>query len=357
MMKQGLDHIQLLDRVKTELPLKEDFVVDSRNINFSVTDDNAVAINPTIIIDDINYSPSEHMLGQVANKLNIPKKYFNRMLSDAPLLAKKNVDHWLKNEVKPYMVRTVGNTARAFLSDRYSIIDNWDVLNAVLPALKPFAERQDLNFEQCHVTDQKMYMRLTVPSMKTEILKGDIVNFGLQVSNSEVGLGQVEVSPFLKRLVCLNGMVATEYGKNKKHLGVSIWDGTDKQILREETIIQGNKAWVMTIQDEVNSMFSGTTFEDITNKIISASESLVIERPAKAIEIVTKQYEFSELESEKILENLLLGKDHTKWGLANAITASAGDSKNADRSMDLESIGFKMLNVPDKNWNDLATAT
>ena len=206
-MKQGLDHLELIEKVKGDLPLKEDYIVDSRNIDFRIDDGKTM-----IDLDGIEFRGSEHMNGQIANKLQIPKKYFDRMITDAPQLAETNVDHWLQNEHKPYMVRTLGDTARAFLSDRYSIIDNWDVLGACLPALKPFIEQDDIKFEQSHITDNKMYLRLTVPSKSFDVNpeKGDVVHFGLQISNSEIGLGQVEVSPFLKRLVCTNGMTATE---------------------------------------------------------------------------------------------------------------------------------------------------
>ena len=113
----------------------------------------------------------------------------------------------------------------------------------------------------------------------------------------------------------------------------------------------------MTCQDEVNAMFTGQTFEDITSKILSATDpETVIERPAKAIEVITKKYDFSELESEKIYENLIRDNDLTKWGTANAITATAGSVASADRSMDLESIGYKVVNMPTSHWTELAKA-
>lgn len=353
-MKQGLDLKQIEQVVREEITLKDDIVAQSSSLKFGVETDNT----PKMIIEDKVFNASDLMVNQIANKLSVPKKYLDRMIQDAPELAESNVNHWLQNEPRPYMVRTLGDNARAFLSDRYEIIDNWDVLTAILPALKPFKDRDDLEFEQSHVTDRHLYLRLTVPSMTKDVgvkKKGDIICFGIQVKNSEVGLGSVEVSPFVKRLVCTNGMVADRYGHRKRHLGRSQWDGVDKSVLRQETIRQGNKAWIMTVQDEVQGMFNGTTFEQIADEFTLAQETEPVQRPAKAIEHIVKEYDFLGFEGESILENLLTDGDKTKYGMANAITRTATDSNTADRSMELESIGYKFLTMPNREWSNIAT--
>lgn len=355
-MKQGLTLQGIEQVVREEMTLKDDIVAQSSNLTFGVETDNT----PKMIIEDKVYNASDLMVNQIANKLSVPKKYLDRMIQDAPDLAELNVNHWLKTEPRPYMVRTLGDNARAFLSDRYEIIDNWDVLTAILPALKPFKDQEDLEFEQSHVTDRHLYLRLTIPSMEKDIgvkKKGDIIRYGIQAKNSEVGLGSVEVAPFIKRLVCTNGMVADRFSHKKRHLGRSQWDGVDKSILREETIRQGNKAWIMTVQDEVQGMFNGTTFEQIANEFTSAQETEPVQKPVKAIEHIVNKHLFFSFEGESILENLLTGGDKTKYGMANAITRTAKESSSADRSIQLESIGYQFLTMPNSEWSNIATVS
>tara|TARA_Y100000593_G_scaffold94928_1_gene197317 strand:- start:6329 stop:7432 length:1104 start_codon:yes stop_codon:yes gene_type:complete len=367
-MKEGTDLNGIESIIRGEMEIKNDLICHSPEIEFSVTptereiEEQFPRVGqPTIKVDNQEYKASDLMMSQISAKLQVPNKYLKRMVVEAPELAETNINHWLQNQPKPFMVRTLGDTARAFLSDKYEIIDNWDVLTAVLPALKPYKDRDDLQFEQSHVTDSHLYLRLIVPSMERDVgVKrevGDIIQYGLQIKNSEVGQGSVEVSPFIKRLVCLNGMVADRFGHKKRHLGKSHWDGVDRSILRQETIRQGNKAWIMTVQDEVDNLFNGQTFEQITDEFILAQETQPIEKPVKAIEYVTKNYDFMDFEGESILENLLRDGDKTKYGLANAITRSATNSNTADRSMELESKGYEFLTMNDREWSNIATAS
>ena len=366
-MKAGSNLQELEQMVRGELEIKNDFNCDSRDLAFRIKPvGEAEFFKPVIELDGTDYETSELMNNQIANKLNVPKKYFDRMVTEAPELCEQNVNHWLQEDPKRYMVRTLGNKARAFLSDRYEVIDNWDVLKAIMPALRPYKEKDDLEFEESHITDTNLYLRFTIPSLEKDIAVhtnegdgkkvGDIIHFGLQVKNSEVGLGSVEVAPFIKRLVCLNGMVATDYGQNKKHLGRSQWDGIDRSILRQETIRQGNRAWIMTVQDSVDGMFNGPIFEEISNTFVEAQTGTKMDVPRRSIEKLTKDFDFSESESDSILEHLLGSGDKTKFWLANAVTRTATDVENVDRSMKMESQGWQIMNMKFDQWYNYATA-
>ena len=45
-----------------------------------------------------------------------------------------------------------------------------------------------------------MYIKASLPSLQREVNKGDVVESGVIISNSEVGYGAVNVSPFIKKL-------------------------------------------------------------------------------------------------------------------------------------------------------------
>ena len=131
--------------------------------------------------------------------------------------------------------------------DRYARYDHFDVLEKVMPIMTKF----DMEFRDSYITDNKLYLRATFPNIERDIgngprQKGDIVRLGLMISNSETGMGQLEAGPIIERLVCTNGMVTdSRYAIKRKHL-VRLETIADREILREETIIQQDKAWLMT---------------------------------------------------------------------------------------------------------------
>lgn len=106
----------------------------------------------------------------------------------------------------------------------------------------------------------------------------------------------------------------------------------------------------------MNGLFNGTTFEEITDKIIGSQDSASVERTKPAVQEITKRYKFTERESEDIYEAFLRGDDRTKWGMTNAITNAAQKQGNADRSVEMESIGWNVMNMPNKQWESIAFA-
>ena len=113
------------------------------------------------------------------------------MAQQAPELLANNVNHWLQKKNVRRMVRTMDGKARAFLSDRYRVIDHEDVMEAVFDALRD----AEVRLQSHEVTDRRLYIKATFPNIQTEIRKGDVVESGFVVSNSEIGMGGINVQP------------------------------------------------------------------------------------------------------------------------------------------------------------------
>ena len=145
---------------------------------------------------------------QVASALGIPAKYYDLMQSQKPELLAENVNAWLADRTSSYMVRSMdygsGQVARALLSERYRRIDNMEIATSVLPL---FAGNDQYEVMSCEVTENRLYLKVVNHRLEMEVRKGDIVQAGVMISNSEVGLGAVSIQPLVYRLVCLNGMV------------------------------------------------------------------------------------------------------------------------------------------------------
>jgi hypothetical protein len=117
-------------------------------------------------------------------------------------------------------------------------------MEAVLPTLM---EDQQLTVESCQVTPTKLFLKATTPRLTAEVLKGDVVQMGLCISNSEVGAGSVKVEPLLYRLVCLNGMIVNDLAMRRYHIGSRQGNGDNEDaiqaFLRDETRAANDKAY------------------------------------------------------------------------------------------------------------------
>jgi hypothetical protein len=182
------------------------------------------------------------------------------MRAEAPFLLGANLGGWLSQSDKRYMVRTLDGTARAFLSDRYRRIDNYEIAQATLPII---GGMPDAKVESCEVTENRMYIKVVNPRLEAEVQKGDIVQAGIVISNSEVGLGSVSVMPLVYRLACLNGMIVNDLGKRKYH----------EEFLRP-FFDPGETVCLRVFDDRKTGSFKGAKLECEAGKIAAIMDTL-----------------------------------------------------------------------------------
>ena len=113
---------------------------------------------------------------QIGTYLDIPSKYYDRMLQRDPALLSYNVNRWFQKEPEQKLLRTMDGKARAFLSNRYRRIDNLDIARVVLPII---GEMEGARFESCEITDDRMYLKVVNPRLQAEVVPGDIVQAGI----------------------------------------------------------------------------------------------------------------------------------------------------------------------------------
>ena len=176
-MRPGYNQFDLIDQLKNFESMKHDYLVNTENIGFDTFTRHEHSNNGK---ETVNYYPEMFLHGsanasfeinntmqtQMANKLGVPKTYWDKCLQEAPHLLKDNVIHWLKDKPKTMMVRTLGMTGRAYLSDRYARYDHFDVLEKVMPIMTKF----DMEFRDSYITDDKLYLRATFPNIERDIV-------------------------------------------------------------------------------------------------------------------------------------------------------------------------------------------
>ena len=354
MIHETLD--SLIERVLKEHDRKEDLLADTRRM--SVVVENEEEGHPvTLSVDDeagtLHYAPSEHMLGQMATDLGIPKRYFDRCKVEAPDLFRSNVHHWLYKEPKRRMLRAYRQdenvlSGRAWLSDRYRRLDNIEIATRLLPEFDRLPKEP--KFHNASITDERFYLRAVFPGMEKEIKVGDSVQWGVQIRNSEVGAATFAIESFVLRLVCTNGMVVAKV-LNARHIGKRLDD-----ILSDEAVKADDHAFWLAARDTLRASLDEAAFEETVEKLRGTTEGTRIESAPQATKRLAKTVGLSDEEQETVLTNLVREGDLTRWGMLNAVTATAATVENFDRGVELEETGWSIANLSRRDWDRIAVA-
>ena len=297
--------------------------------------------------------PTKLCLEQIGGRVGIPAKYLERMRAEAPQLLAQNVNHWFSNTPEVRMLRTIQNgemTARAFLSQKYRPLDNFDLLNSVLPRIV----EAGCEIKSCEVTEKRLYIQAVTAKIAGEIKKGDAVQAGIVISNSEVGCGSIRIEPMIYRLVCTNGMILPT-AMRKHHIGKAgdgEWDEGDAyEVFSDATRKLDDKAFWAKVNDVVTASLDSIKFAAALDRL-RATTAIDTGKPLEAVEIVANKFDMRENEKENVLTHLASGGDLSLWGLSNSVTRAAEDCESYDRAIEMERIGGMVVELPASVFNN-----
>jgi hypothetical protein len=307
-------------------------------------------------------TPTGYAHGQIAQRVNIPVKYYNRMLANAGSLLADNVNHWL-SEAKAeerVMLRTVGSNLRALVSDRFKSLDNLDLALSLLPALEDAKREHQLYVAQSSLTDRRMYLRLVAGTMQKKLQRGSTVAYGVQISNSEVGAGALVIEEFLYTLQCLNGLVVNR-AMRRAHLGGRIeTDGTFEEFYSDKTRQLDRQAIFAKAADTVRGLLTQENFDRQLNRLQNTLQNVVpgsVELP-KLVEVVRDRLHLSDGEGGALLNRWTyqaseIENNWSQWGMVSAITRSAQDSPSIDRRIEIERMANTVVDMSAADWDRL----
>jgi hypothetical protein len=339
-MKAGRSLSEIALEIERQTKTKRDFKADTRALSLFSPEPNLSQMTLGNF-DPFTVTDTAHE--QISEKMGIPKKYYDRMRTQAPFLLDQNVNHWLHSTQETRLIRTLDGKARAFLSDRYAIRDNFDVAQIALETLQKHA----CQVVSCELTERRMYIKAITERISGEVTKGDVVQTGIVISNSEVGYGAINVEPLIYRLVCLNGMIVPDRAFRRHHIGKGS-EGTIEgatEYYLNDTRKADELAFWMKVRDVINGTFNQDLFNVVVEKMRVASGQ-VIDKPIEVMEIMAEKFSFSDVEKEGILSQLIKGGNPTQYGLLNAVTAFSSQVADYDRATDLERIGGMILEMP-----------
>lgn len=305
------------------------------------------------------FTPTGLCHTQISEKLGIPKGYYDKMKETYPALLENNINMWLKKSEKVnYLLRTFAapsldgfegvSIARAFLSDKFNVIDNFDVLVAALEAIK--AMNVNVRIIKAEVTDRRMYLHVVCPQIELDakhLLQnymvennsvGNGIVSGMVISNSEVGLGTFEVRPRAFIGKCRNGLVVADDKFSRVHLGSRMNEGV---IEWSESTKRANFQLIMSqVKDAVRTFLSEKYLGRIIDNMTEAFNTK-LDNPIDTVQHVCKTLAVTEEHRRNILNYFMKDGDLNGSGVIQAVTREA-QNMNADAQYDVEMGVFSM---------------
>ena len=230
----------------------------------------------------------------------------------------------------------------------------------MLETALPVMIEKGMEVVSSEITDTRLFLKALSPKLTAEVKKGDVVQYGLVVSTSDVGAGSVRVEPLIYRLACLNGMISST-AIRKFHIGKNNAEEDIRELLSDNTKNLTDAAFWAQVRDVILGSMKSENFEAEVDKLrVAANEEIknfdlprVVELTMRATSVGGENKKNSILAA---LANGNQGAGLTKWGLINSFTAAAkSDSISYEESIELERAGGAILELPQSAWKNIAS--
>lgn len=379
-MKQGKSIVDIAKELERQLETRKDYLAREHALQVVPValdaDSNPMpekaaeleAEISDVALTGINGKPmlmTEVAHDQIAARLEIPRKYYDRMREEEPKLLANNINTWLAKGGDKRMVRTLDGKVRAFLSDRYRPLDNYDLANVAFPALQE-AKAQIVS---CEITESRLYIKAIFPELSGEVPEGlqlgeghnflgkDTVVAAVYISNSEVGAGSLRVDGGCFKTRCTNLMQFAAGSMKKYHIGRTAASELDSavELFTDETKRADDQAFWLKVRDVIKASCNEEFFRAQLEKMAAAAKDVIYQDDLpNVVEVTRKQLGLGEGLQNGILKHLIQGGDLTRWGLLNAVTRTAEDQESYDNATDLERAGGKILELAERDWQQIA---
>lgn len=341
---------------RVEETVIEDRVVKGSKLNFAVDQSTVLAEvlakkeNETARVkqvlnlttpDGASFSLHENAISQIADKANVPMKFVSELMNKeswgAELLAENFKRIYQHGNGNRYLVRSVGNGVRGFMSDRYRRLDVRPMLEAFIEECKNIGAVPIQGFS----TDVRVGIRAILPVV-FEPVDGECLVFGVNWQNSDFGRGANTMSLFLMRLWCLNGATMDELLR-QVHLGSKLSDDME---FSQKTIELDTMANISKLRDVTKFAFKPENVERTMSAIKAAHEQKLDGKEAKAILTarLTKQEVESAIDAYNSPDIVMLPAGNTRYRLSNAISwISQAEGVSTDRRLELDRFAGELL--------------
>ena len=364
-MKAGRPIEALANQILAESKAKKDYVAPTTALSMVTVPREGAKVADVALQFDVGgqtrqYAPTNLCLGQIADRVGIPAKYAERMRTEAPELLTRNINHWFQANPEKRMLRTLSNghsVARAFLSNIYRPLDNFDLFAAVMPKL----QEAGCIIRSAEITETRFYIQASTPRIQRPInqkitlaggeqMVARVVEAGVIIGNSEVGCGAIFVDPMIYDNWCTNGAVMQRtlrrHHVGRRNEGTVFGDEMTAELFSDETRKLDDKAFWAKAVDVVSAAMNVTKFNEHIDKLVATQDQKLIGKPQEVVEVVAERFALNDTEKENVLLQFMQGGDHSKFGLVQAVTRAAQDVESYDRAVELERFGGQIIELP-----------
>jgi hypothetical protein len=287
----------------------------------------------------------DHALMQVAEKADASGlRQFIRDMQErgdewAAKLIAHNLNELYHNQEAPnrYLLRQVRGELRGFLSDKFRRLDSRPLLDAFIHAVAKYGARPLDGF----ALDTKIKVRAMVPKVY-EAYPGEIMAFGVQLTNSDYGDSQLAISGIVDRMWCTN-LATTQDVLKKTHLGARL---PDDVIFSEETYALDNKAYASAVKDVTKGVLSEGAIHGYLQQVNQANEQGMT---ATEINAWIKKNQLNKEDAQLAIAKFnspdveLLPAGQTAWRWSNALSWLANETEDERKRLDLQDLAGSLL--------------
>jgi hypothetical protein len=360
-MKLGTRLQDMAAEVERQALSKSDFVAPVAQMTMNSAGRLTLAQNGTMALRTLAHD-------QLGEYLEIPKTYYQRMLSEDTSLLAANVNRWLTAETEGKkkegrLIRTLDNEVRAVLSPSYQSegMDNLDFLRVLFPIVKS----RGLITWSAAITETRMYWKVVDQSITLDVPTGrklgdgshvffDTISPALLFSNSEVGLGSYSIAWGKFTKVCTN-LAAHEQLMRKVHIGRRA-EVTDDvyQMLSNETKQKMAETLTLQARDIVESALSKARLEAHAEKLgVAVAQKIPGKDAERILDVTAKRFGWTQEERDGIFGELIEAGDFSRYGAHNAVTLYSSKVASYDRASELERDGGRIIDLEPAAWQTL----
>ena len=277
-----------------------------------------------------DFQMSRYALGQLGSKIGVPARYLEKCVSSGRIdLAQDNVNSWLEDFNKDLFIREYNGGVRGILSNKYSVCDSHEILQAVDDAV----DLSQYKIKGSFLNEERLHVRLVSREMLP--IDGEDLFAGLFLDSSDVGRNILTVKFGIYKQVCTNGLVIARAGGTlfeQKHIGITaeeFHDGLVKSLQNIDLLTEHAVEWVRRAQQRDNHWSSASEYEDDINEFVA---------------YIRQQTNLSDDSARKVIDLMNTKYTDSRWGLINGITEVAQDF-TLERRLELERIAGNLLAV------------
>jgi hypothetical protein len=291
---------------------------------------------------DLVASPlHRNAIGQLRERASMPAAYYNFLRTKGEwgnrLLA-DSLSEIVRNEGGQYLLRSVENEVRGWLSDRYRILDSRPLVEAFTSAAM---EVGAIPIEG-YALETKVALKAAIP-MVFEPIPDEPMLVALHWGNSDFGNGAHELRLSITRLWCTNHATMDQAMKDV-HVGRRL---TTAVVLSEKTRLLESAATASAIGDVVRGLLAPAKVDVLLEAVRDAHEKKVSVREAETF--IRKRLDLPKVEQDAVFEAFaaenteMVPSGQSVWKLSNAISWVAGQSSDRERALDLERLAGTVL--------------